>query len=103
MSQPQLLVQTKVQIRQDVISKLGLVETLGLVRVSIQESLKDCFNTKELNVLHFRLVPWVNGVKWRKANGLERLKPKDGRVRFNGAAMAGPPNQNPKGRRLIPV
>jgi len=44
-------------------------------------------------------VPWVNGVKWRKANGLERLKPKDGRVRFNGAAMAGPPNQNPKGRR----
>ena len=50
-----------------------------------------------------RLVPWVNGVKWRKTNGLERLKPKDGRVRFNGAAMAGPPNQNPKGRRLIPV
>jgi hypothetical protein len=38
-------------------------------------------------------VPWVNGVKWRKANGLERLKPKDKRVRFNGAAMAGPPNQ----------
>ena len=26
-----------------------------------------------------------------------------GRVRFNGAAMAGPPNQNPKGRRFIPV
>jgi hypothetical protein len=50
-----------------------------------------------------RLVPWVNGVKWRKANGLEGLKPKDGKVRFNGAAMAGPPNQNPKGRRLIPV
>jgi hypothetical protein len=48
-------------------------------------------------------VPWVNGVKWRKANGLERLKPKDERVRFNGAAMARPPNQNPKGRRLIPV
>jgi hypothetical protein len=33
----------------------------------------------------------------------KRLKPKDKRVRFNGAAMAGPPNQNPKGRRLIPV
>jgi hypothetical protein len=48
-------------------------------------------------------VPWVNGVKWRKAKDLERLKPKDGRVRFNGAAMAGPPNQNPKERRLIPV
>ena len=50
-----------------------------------------------------RLVPWVNGIKWRKANGLERLKPKDGKVRFNGAAMAGPSNQNPKGRRLITV
>ena len=50
-----------------------------------------------------RQVPWVNGVKWRKANGLEGLKPKDGRVRFNGATMAGPPNQNPKGRRLIAV
>jgi hypothetical protein len=48
-------------------------------------------------------VPWVNGVKWREANGLERLKTKDKRVRFNGAAMAGPTNQNPKGRRLIPV
>jgi hypothetical protein len=48
-------------------------------------------------------VPWVNGVKWRKANSLERLKPKDRKVRFDGAAMAGPPNQNPKGRRLIPV
>ena len=39
----------------------------------------------------------------REAKGLERLKPKDGRVRLNGAAMAGPPNQNPKGRRLVPV
>jgi hypothetical protein len=39
----------------------------------------------------------------REAKSLERFKPKDGRVRFNGAAMAGPPNQNPKGRRLIPV
>jgi hypothetical protein len=38
-----------------------------------------------------------------KANGLERLKPKDERVRFNGAAMAGTPTQNPKGRWLIPV
>jgi hypothetical protein len=26
-----------------------------------------------------------------------------GGFRFNGAAMAGPPNQNPKGRRLISV
>jgi hypothetical protein len=48
-------------------------------------------------------VPWVNGVKWSKTKGLEGFKPKDKRVRFNGAAMAGPPNQNPKGRRLIPV
>jgi hypothetical protein len=48
-------------------------------------------------------VPWVNGVKWREANGLERFKPKDKRVRFNGAAMAGPLNQNPKKRRLIQV
>jgi hypothetical protein len=32
-----------------------------------------------------------------KANGLEGLKPKDGRVRFNGAAMAGPPNQTLRG------
>jgi hypothetical protein len=39
----------------------------------------------------------------RETNGLEGFKPKDGRVRFDGAAMAGPPNQNPKGRRLIPV
>jgi hypothetical protein len=39
----------------------------------------------------------------REAKSLERFKPKDGRVRFNGTAMAGPPNQNPKGRRLIPV
>jgi hypothetical protein len=39
----------------------------------------------------------------RETNGLERSKPKDERVRFNGVAMAGPPNQNPKGRRLIPV
>ena len=40
-----------------------------------------------------------------ESNG-ERLKAwklKDERVRFDGAAMAGPPNQNPKGRRLIPV
>jgi hypothetical protein len=51
MSQPQLLVQMKVQIRQDVINKLGLVETLGLVRVSSQESLKDCVEHKRLNVL----------------------------------------------------
>jgi hypothetical protein len=51
MSQPQLLIQTKVQIRKDIISKLGLVETLGLVRVSIQESLKGCVEHKRLNVL----------------------------------------------------
>ena len=41
--------------------------------------------------------------KEREAKGLEIFKPKDRRVRFNGVAMAGPPNQNPKGRRLIPV
>ena len=39
----------------------------------------------------------------REAKGLEGFKPKDERVRFDGAAMAGPPNKNPKGRRLIPV
>jgi hypothetical protein len=65
--------------------------------------LKEVVLTQKAQRFILRLVPWVNGVKWRKANGLERLKPKDGRVRFNGAAMAGPPNQNPKGRRLIPV
>jgi hypothetical protein len=48
-------------------------------------------------------VPWVNGVKKRETKGLKGFKPKDRRVRFDGAAMAGPPNQNPKGRRLIPV
>jgi hypothetical protein len=51
MSQPQLLSQTRVQIGQDVINKLGLVETLGLVRVLIQESLKDCVEHQRLNVL----------------------------------------------------
>jgi hypothetical protein len=38
-----------------------------------------------------------------ETKGLEGSKPKDGRVRLNGAAMAGPLSQNPKGRRLIPV
>jgi hypothetical protein len=61
------------------------------------------FKHKKPQRFVLRLVPWANGVKWRETNGLERLKPKDKRVRFNGAAMAGPPNQNPKGRRLIPV
>jgi hypothetical protein len=65
--------------------------------------LKELFKHKKAQCCILRLVPSVNGVKLRKANGLERLKPKDGRVRFNGAVMAGPPNQNPKGRRLIPV
>ena len=37
----------------------------------------------------------------REANGLGESKPKDGRFRLNGAAMAGPPSQNPKGRRLL--
>jgi len=64
--------------------------------------LKEYLNTKAESCTS-RLVPWVNGVKWRKANSLERLKLKDRKVRFDGAAMAGPPNQNPKGRRLIPV
>jgi hypothetical protein len=61
------------------------------------------FKHKKSQRFVLRLVPWVNGVKWRKDNVLERLKPKDKRVRFNGVAMAGPPNQNPKGRRLILV
>jgi hypothetical protein len=51
------------------------------------------FKTSALGIMESR----------RETNGLERSKPKDGRVRFDGAAMAGPPNQNPKGRRLIPV
>jgi hypothetical protein len=38
-----------------------------------------------------------------KANGLGESKSKDERVRLGSAAMAGPPSQNPKGRRLIPV
>jgi hypothetical protein len=38
-----------------------------------------------------------------EAKCLEGSKPKDVRVRLNGAAMAGPLSQNPKGRRLIPV
>jgi len=38
-----------------------------------------------------------------KAKLLAESKSKDGRVRLNGAAMAGPRSQNPKGRRLIPV
>jgi hypothetical protein len=42
-----------------------------------------------------RLVPWVNGVKWREANGLEKFKPKDKRIRSNGAAMARPLNPKP--------
>ena len=61
------------------------------------------FKDKKPQRFSLRLVPWVNGVKWREANGLEGIKPKDKRIRFNGAAMAGPPNQNPKGRRLISV
>jgi hypothetical protein len=55
----------KFKNRHDVILGLGLVESLGLVRVSIQESLKDCLRHKRLNVASFRLVPWVNGVKER--------------------------------------
>ena len=38
-----------------------------------------------------------------KANGLGESKSKDERVRLDGVAMARPPSQNPKGRRLIPV
>ena len=61
------------------------------------------FKHKKPQCFVLRLVPWVNGVKWSKTNSLEGFKPKDKRVRFNGATMAGPPNQNPKERRLIPV
>jgi hypothetical protein len=39
----------------------------------------------------------------REAKSLKIFKPKDESVRLNGAAMAGPPSQNHKGRRLIPV
>jgi hypothetical protein len=64
---------------------------------------KGLFLTQRSQRFRFRLVPWVNGVKEREAKGLKGFKPKEGRVRLNGAAMAGPPSQNPKGRRLIPV
>ena len=39
----------------------------------------------------------------RETNGLGESKSKDGRVRLDGVAMARPPSQNPKGRRLISV
>ena len=35
-----------------------------------------------------------------KLMALERFKPKDKRIKPNGAAMAGPLDQNPKKRRL---
>jgi hypothetical protein len=85
---------------------------LLLVRVSLDARVSQGFKFREFERVVLaqksqrcivRLVPWVNGVKWRKDNGLERLRPKERKVRFNGAAMEGPPNQNPKGRRLISV
>jgi len=67
---------------------------LGLVRVSKLKSLEEYLSTKAQRCTS-RLVPWVNGVKWREANGLEKFKPKDKRIRSNGAAMAGPLNPKP--------
>jgi hypothetical protein len=64
---------------------LGLVLDARLVRVS---KIKEFESTS-------RLVPWVNGVKWRETNGLEKFKPKDKRIRSNGVAMAGPLNPKP--------
>jgi hypothetical protein len=47
--------------------QLGLVKSLGLVRVSNLESLKKVVLTpKTSQRFRFRLVPWVNGVKWRE-------------------------------------
>jgi hypothetical protein len=45
--------------------QLGLVKSLGLVRVSKLESLKELFLTLRSQRFGFRLVPWVNGVKER--------------------------------------
>ena len=100
MSQPQILVQAQNQTRQDVIT-IRVSLDARLVRVSNKKEFERMFKHKKAQRCTSRLVPWVNGVKWREANGLEKFKPKDKRIRSNGAAMAGPLNQNPKKRRPI--
>jgi hypothetical protein len=60
----------------------------------MKRSLKEYLSTKPQRYTS-KLVPWVNGVKWREANGLEKFKPKDKRIRSNGVAMAGPLDQKP--------
>jgi hypothetical protein len=56
--------QTRVQIGMTS-PAIRVSEVARVSRVLIQESLKDCFEHQRLNVLWFRLVPWVNGVKKR--------------------------------------
>ena len=45
-------------------------------------------------------MPWVNGVNLGETNSLEGLNSKTRGLGFDGVAMARPPNQNPKKRRL---
>jgi hypothetical protein len=53
--------------------------TLGLVRVSIFESKKDCFSTKTQRCI-LRLVPWVNGVKERELKAWKDLNLRTGEL-----------------------
>jgi hypothetical protein len=70
-----------------------------LVRVSNKRVLKESLSTNKLKGIS-RLVPWVNGVNWSETNGLEDLNLRTRGLGFDGVAMARPPNQNPKKRRL---
>jgi hypothetical protein len=63
--------------------------------------LKESLSTNKLKDNTSRLVPWVNGVKWSETKGLENLNLRTRGLGFDGVAMARPPNQNPKKRRLI--
>jgi hypothetical protein len=63
--------------------------------------LKESLSTNKLKDNISRLVPWVNGVNWSETNGLEDLNLRTRGLGFDGVAMARPPNQNPKKRRLI--
>jgi hypothetical protein len=70
-----------------------------LVRVSNKRVLKESLSTNKLKGVS-RLVPWVNGVNWSETNGLEDLNLRTRGLGFDGVAMARPPNQNPKKKRL---
>jgi hypothetical protein len=62
--------------------------------------LKESLSTNKLKDNTSRLVPWVNGVNWSETNGLEDLNLRTRGLGFDGVAMARPPNQKPKKRRL---